>query len=452
FQQFNDVHTGFLEQLALSSQYKSEFLANMSHELRTPLNSLLILARLLADNREANLSPKQIEFAQTIHNAGWDLLSLINDILDLSKIEAGKMDVRPEVVILDDICSFVEQGFGPQVEVKGLALDIRSTDGLPQTIVTDRQRLQQVLKNLLSNAVKFTESGSVTLSIGVAPPDQLFAAPTLNRAGQVVAFEVSDTGIGISQDKLNVIFEAFHQGDGTTSRKYGGTGLGLSISREIARLLGGSIAVRSEAGRGSTFTLYVPADYPFAVGDLDGLGTLAAEPAVDGRPPRLPAILGTEQEAAEPTPAISGLSGKTVLVVDDDVRNVFALTSALELHGMTVLYADTGQSGIALLRQHPEINLVLMDVMMPDMDGNRTTEAIRQQPRFQNLPIVFLTAKAMPEDRDKSLAAGATDYVTKPVDLDRLLAVMASSLGIGNNQVPPGNGRAGRIGDEGSTA
>ncbi len=286
-----------------------------------------------------------------------------------------------------------------------------------------------MLKNLLSNAVKFTESGSVILSIGLAPDDLLFAAPTLNRAEKVVAFEVTDTGIGIPKDKLKVIFDAFHQGDGTTSRKYGGTGLGLSISREIARLLGGAISVRSEAGGGSTFTLYVPVFYPFPTAEPERIGD-----SVDGfgDATRLPAILAGGSEpriaVAEPGADLGTLTGATVLVVDDDVRNVFALTSALELHGMTVLYADTGAAGIDLLIEHPEVDLVLMDVMMPDMDGNRTTAAIRQMPQFAELPIVFLTAKAMPEDRDKSIAAGATDYVTKPVDLDRLLDVMAAGL------------------------
>jgi CheY-like chemotaxis protein len=406
----------------------------MSHELRTPLNSLLILARLLADNRESNLTPKQIEFAQTIHNAGWDLLSLINDILDLSKIEAGKMDVRPDAVVLDDISAYVEQNFRPQVEEKGLELFVRSTPGLPESIVTDGQRLQQVLKNLLSNAAKFTESGSVILSIGLAPDDLLFAAPTLNRADKVVAFEVTDTGIGIPEDKLKVIFDPFHQGDGTTSRKYGGTGLGLSISREIARLLGGAISVRSEAGGGSTYTLYIPVAYPFPPAEPDRVAESS-----DDLDDRLPAILAdgaeTRGTAAAPGAALAALSGSSVLVVDDDVRNVFALTSALELHGMTVLYADTGAAGIDLLIEHPEVDLVLMDVMMPDMDGNRTTAAIRQMPQFAELPIVFLTAKAMPEDRDKSIAAGGTDYVTKPVDLDRLLDVMAAGL-VGRHQGP----------------
>jgi signal transduction histidine kinase len=230
------------EQLALSSQYKSEFLANMSHELRTPLNSLLILATLLADNPEHNLTDKQIEFARTIHNAGSDLLALINDILDLSKVEAGKMDVHAGPVPLSGVCGDVESTFRPLAEQKGLDLVVRIEDGVPASIVTDEQRLHQVLKNLLSNAMKFTEHGSVELVVSRAPSHMLFASPTLNDASDVIAFGVTDTGIGVTADKLKLIFEAFQQADGTTSRKYGGTGLGLSISREIARLLGGAIA------------------------------------------------------------------------------------------------------------------------------------------------------------------------------------------------------------------
>jgi len=428
------------EQLALSSQYKSEFLANMSHELRTPLNSLLILAKLLSDNPEANLTPKQIDFARTIHSAGSDLLELINDILDLSKVEAGKMDVRPADIVLPDICEYVEQSFRPFAEQKNLELIIDSSGDLPEVLVTDEQRLQQVLKNLLSNAFKFTDSGSVRLHISSAPKDMLFASPTLNEARQVIAFAVTDTGIGVPADKLRLIFEAFQQADGTTSRKYGGTGLGLSISREIARLLGGSIAVQSETGVGSTFTLYVPDSYPFVEVDraFPPVLTVPMVPrqSAAGLVPMLrgglgSGGLGSAADDAECAPAgghAADLAGSTVLVVDDDVRNVFALTSALELHGMNVLYADNGKDGIRLLEEHPEIDLVLMDVMMPDMDGNQTTTAIRQAPQFSRLPILFLTAKAMPGDRDKSIAAGASDYITKPVDLDQLLTVMRAWL------------------------
>jgi CheY-like chemotaxis protein len=238
---------------------------------------------------------------------------------------------------------------------------------------------------------------------------------------------VTDTGIGVPAEKLKLIFEAFQQADGTTSRKYGGTGLGLSISREIARLLGGAIAVTSEAGNGSTFTLYVPALYPFDERDASAAAAptvIVPTQAPVMQVPMLTDAPGTGAILEGPDP----LMGATVLVVDDDVRNVFALTSALELHGMSVLYSDNGTEGIRLLRDNPGVDLVLMDVMMPDMDGNETTAEIRRMPQLKDLPILFLTAKAMPGDRDKSLAAGASDYITKPVDLDRLLTVMRSWL------------------------
>src|SRR5881392_1368244 len=249
------------EQLALSSRYKSEFLANMSHELRTPLNSLLILAKLLAENPEENLTPKQIEFADTIYSAGSDLLGLINDILDLSKVEAGRMDVNIGDVKLSDLREFVERSFRPVSEDKGLEfeVDVHGAN-VPPTIETDEQRLQQVVKNLLSNACKFTEVGAVKLRIGLAEGRQ-FASEALSRAEAVIELAVTDTGVGIAHDKLRLIFEAFQQADGTTSRRYGGTGLGLSISREIARLLGGEIHVESKVGEGSTFTLFLPATF-----------------------------------------------------------------------------------------------------------------------------------------------------------------------------------------------
>ncbi|MCL9796700.1 HAMP domain-containing protein, partial [Frankia sp. AgKG'84/4] len=247
------------EQLALSSQYKTEFLANMSHELRTPLNSLLILAKLLADNPDRNLSQKQIDFAETIHSAGSELLGLINDILDLSKVEAGKMDVDATSVRTASLCDAVAGAFGPLADEKGLAFEVNLAADVPAEFVTDEQRLQQVLKNLLSNSVKFTDSGIVRLDVTLARPDLPHLASHLRSAGTVLSFAVTDTGIGIAAEKLRMIFEAFQQADGTTSRRYGGTGLGLSISKEIARLLGGSIAVSSAVGRGSTFTLYLPA-------------------------------------------------------------------------------------------------------------------------------------------------------------------------------------------------
>ncbi|WP_078661289.1 HAMP domain-containing protein [Streptomyces sp. NRRL B-24484] len=490
------------EQLALASRYKSEFLANMSHELRTPLNSLLILAKLLSDNNEGNLSSKQVEFAETIHGAGSDLLQLINDILDLSKVEAGKMDVRPARIALVQLVDYVEAAFRPLAEDKSLDFAVRVTDDLPVTLHTDEQRLQQVLRNLLSNAVKFTDSGAVDLLIrpvtnGDVPQhvrEQLLEADAIGDPDEeLIAFSVSDTGIGIPGNKLREIFEPFRQADGGTSRKYGGTGLGLSISREIARLLGGEIHAESELGRGSTFTLYLPLradatdtapqDRPGAgqtvraavgvtpVGTPVPVGENPAEHwaqevrelaeerrrgaaerrrAVEGRTPRRalegrasaePVVAEREQFPRQPErPADrSGAAGQfqgrfegqRVLIVDDDIRNVFALTSVLEEYGLAVLYAENGREGIEVLEQHEDVALVLMDIMMPEMDGYATTEAIRRMPQFAGLPIIALTAKAMKGDREKSLEAGANDHVTKPVETDHLLAVMRQWLAVG---------------------
>ncbi|MET7344706.1 HAMP domain-containing protein [Streptomyces sp. NPDC087866] len=489
------------EQLAVSMRYKSEFLANMSHELRTPLNSLLILAKLLADNAEGNLSPKQVEFAETIHGAGSDLLQLINDILDLSKVEAGKMDVSPTRIALVQLVDYVEATFRPLTAEKGLDFSVRVSPELPATLHTDEQRLLQVLRNLLSNAVKFTDSGAVELVIrhaGQEVPDaireQLLEAGSLRDAdGDLIAFSVTDTGIGIAASKMRVIFEAFKQADGTTSRKYGGTGLGLSISREIARLLGGEIHAASEPGRGSTFTLYLPLHpselppqgYPqIAPGPAEGqtgaaeggraveagqvyvpgpqditqssplsrggqepggaagrlsqrrkaLGGGRQQPALPPRPAPVPAPQPAPA-APQESWALGGqdepevrrtfrFNGEKVLIVDDDIRNVFALTSVLEQHGLTVLYAENGREGIEVLEQHDDLTVVLMDIMMPEMDGYATTSAIRRMPQFAELPIVALTAKAMKGDKEKALESGASDYVTKPVDPDHLLSVM----------------------------
>ncbi|WP_327737733.1 HAMP domain-containing protein [Streptomyces nojiriensis] len=490
------------EQLAVSMRYKSEFLANMSHELRTPLNSLLILAKLLADNAEGNLSPKQVEFAETIHGAGSDLLQLINDILDLSKVEAGKMDVSPTRIALVQLVDYVEATFRPLTAEKGLDFSVRVSPELPATLHTDEQRLLQVLRNLLSNAVKFTDTGAVELVIRPAGADvpaaireQLLEAGSLREAdADLIAFSVTDTGIGIAASKMLVIFEAFKQADGTTSRKYGGTGLGLSISREIARLLGGEIHAASEPGRGSTFTLYLPlhpselppqgyapptpggargelyrrssdGGRPVLPGTQAGPGAMpavqaqpvrpalsAAEPAGQGQGggaalfrrrrkaasdleprtavPGQPNVVGAEdgwgsaQDELPVVPRTYDFHGEKVLIVDDDVRNVFALTSVLEQHGLAVLYAENGREGIEVLEQHDDVTVVLMDIMMPEMDGYATTSAIRRMPQFAGLPIIALTAKAMKGDREKAIDSGASDYVTKPVDPDYLLSVM----------------------------
>ncbi|MEU0987353.1 HAMP domain-containing protein [Streptomyces sp. NPDC005953] len=551
------------QQLSLASKYKSEFLANMSHELRTPLNSLLILAQLLAQNPTRNLSPKQVEYAGIIHSAGSDLLQLINDILDLSKVEAGKMDIHPERIPLRQLLDYVEATFRPMTTHKSLSFSVTTAPGVPGELVTDDSRLRQVLRNLLSNAVKFTEDGSVELQIEPAATSEL--PTTMDRSGPVIAFRVKDTGIGIAEQQLEAIFGAFQQADGTTSRRYGGTGLGLSISREIAQVLGGVVTARSTPGTGSVFTLYLPvtragfeaqtdgpdtagpptheqppipmprqqrrllvieerphgllslvaesaaANLPAghertdhqpdtsvitALGAQEAATALAAEPVhcvvldlelpdgaalrflehMDGDPAltALPVLahnnrrLNPEQEqallsrsenrplevlssldelrerialhlAAEQPgsvlplvraedagrlaahPVDASLAERTVLVVDDDARNLYALSGILELHGIRVVHAENGRKGIEALIRHPRVDLVLMDVMMPEMDGYTATEEIRRMPAYAELPIIAVTAKAMPGDREKSLASGASDYVTKPVDANDLI-------------------------------
>ncbi len=423
------------QQLSRASAYKTEFLANMSHELRTPLNSLLLLARLLADNSEHNLSEKQIEFARTIHSAGSDLLSLIDDILDLSKIEAGRMDVEPDQVDFDGIRSYVEQAFTPAGQREGAwSSGWTSRPTCPRRSSPTPSGCSRSCATCSPTRSSSPTEGSVTLSIYPAPANTDFDMPSLTAARQVVAFAVTDTGIGIEDEKLAIIFEPFQQADGTTTRKYGGTGLGLSISREFAALLGGTIVVSSRPGEGSTFTLYMPDSQMVDAIPSPGVLSFPATPAqVRAIPAPIdislmgPPVLVPrgEEEALVVTPASRQLDGATVLIIDDDVRNVFALTSALEMHGLRVLYSDNGVDGVRLLAEHPEVDIVLMDAMMPDQDGYETTRGIRRNQRFQDLPVVFLTAKAMPGDRDSAIAAGASDYITKPVDLDELIELMA---------------------------
>jgi CheY-like chemotaxis protein/HAMP domain-containing protein len=690
------------EQLAMTSKYKSEFLANMSHELRTPLNSMLILSHQLADNAEGNLNGKQVQSAETIHSSGADLLSLINDILDLSKVESGMMVIEATDTPFTEIAEQLNRSFHQVAVDEELEFTIDVAANLPPVINTDTKRLQQILKNLLSNAFKFTEKGRISLNIKVADRRGNYSHEALNQADQVIAFSVSDTGIGIPAEKQRVIFEAFQQADGTTSRKYGGTGLGLSISREIARLLGGEIRVVSAPGEGSTFTLYLPRVYKATAAESAGQtgagdesvtsggprldtaeptlfsddygeiieiaddrndvrpgervlliveddalfaqiildmahergfkGVVAAQggaalelarrykpdaitldvrlPDRDGwtvldrlkhdtrtshipvhvitvddredQPRKLGALtyvrkpvtreqlvvafdrivefverkvkrllvvegddarrgsvveligdgavqttavntgkealselrnqqfdcmalglrlhdmsgfeliemiqremgpldlpiivytgkgLSEEEEARLQTGASAmvvkeaasperllaetslflhraetslpepkremleqslrrdpALEGRKALIVDDDLRNAFALTSALEAYGLKVLHAENGREGIEMLDQNPDVDVVLMDVMMPEMDGYETMRAIRRIEPFKNLPIIALTAKAMKADRGKCIEAGASDYIAKPLDIDQLLSMLRVRL------------------------
>ncbi|MEU6089754.1 HAMP domain-containing protein [Streptomyces sp. NPDC047085] len=401
------------QQLARTSRYKSEFLANMSHELRTPLNSLLTLARLLAQNPEGNLTKKQVDYAQVIHSAGSDLLQLINDILDLSKVEAGRLEVRREPFALSQLLQHLRATFDPVAEERGLDFTVSVARDVPDHLTNDAARLRQVLGNLLSNAMKFTETGGVTLT--VEPAGAAETPVELRGAEPVLAFRVTDTGIGIPADRLQRIFEAFQQGDGTTARRYGGTGLGLSISREVATLLGGAIGVESTPGHGSRFTLYLPehtASPAPATATPDG--DLQAQKLT------LPLSSGPGGTAAP--------AGATVLVVDDDARNVFALTEVLRSDGLRVLTADGGRRALDLLTEHSEIGLVLMDIMMAGMDGYETIKAIRKLPAGESLPVIVVTAKAMPGDRDQALEAGADGYLAKPIDETELLTMIRARL------------------------
>jgi signal transduction histidine kinase/HAMP domain-containing protein/CheY-like chemotaxis protein len=405
------------QQLANASNYKSEFMANMSHELRTPLNSALILAKLLADNLEGNLTARQREFAKTIYSAGSDLQQLIDDILDLAKVEAGHLEPHSTDMALPELVSYVESLCRPLTTEKGLDFAVVVEPSVPEILYTDEYRLQQILRNLLSNAVKFTDEGSVRLRITMVDPAVTHTS-RLRAATAVMAFVVEDTGIGIAPDKLAVIFEAFQQADGTTSRKYGGTGLGLSISRNLTQLLGGELHVTSEPGAGSTFTLYLAASPAQSVP--------AQEPAQLPAAPR-PVVPVIEHAETTENPPIR-FHGEKVLIVDDDLRNVFALTAMLEQHGLDVVYADNGVAGVRALEQYKDIALVLMDVMMPELDGNATIAAIREMSSHADLPVIAVTAKAMPEDRERTLAAGANDYVTKPVNNNQLLRLVAAHL------------------------
>lgn len=413
------------QQLELSSQYKSEFLANMSHELRTPLNSLLILAQILSENGQGNLTAKQEEYIRTIYSSGNDLLHLINDILDLAKVESGKLEVIPKEVEFQNVSDFITSQFSPIARQKDVQFSVELEAGLPESFYTDEQRLQQVLKNLLSNAFKFTESGSVSLVIKkvVKEGNGKYLFEEDKQVKPMLAFSVIDTGIGIDNDKQETIFDAFKQADGTTSRQYGGTGLGLSISREYAQLLGGFIEVTSKKGTGSTFTLYLPHFEQSA--KIDKQATLK-EVAVGLEIENYQLNLTTKdnEEVTMKQHGKSLLKDKKVLIVDDDIRNVYALTIALEKYEMDIIVAENGREGIDVLQANPDTDLVLMDIMMPEIDGFEAMRRIRKIPEFETIPIIALTAKAMKHSREECLNAGATDYISKPINLDQLFSLM----------------------------
>jgi signal transduction histidine kinase/HAMP domain-containing protein/ActR/RegA family two-component response regulator len=385
------------EQLAVSSKYKSEFFSNMSHELRTPLNSLLILAGELEDNTEQNLTAGQVEYANVIRSSGNDLLRLLDDILDLAKVESGTVTLQIAELTLVELQDAIGRDFGPVAAQQGLSFTVELAPGLPPTVATDAGRLRQVLKNLLSNAFKFTEQGYVSMRVALADGGWSGENGRLERAAAVIAFSISDSGIGVTAEKQQLIFEAFAQGDGTTARQYGGTGLGLSISRELVRLLGGEITLASTLGEGSNFTVYLPWAQ---TGEPEAVQALAEHPA-DG-----------------------GLAGRKILLVDDDFRNIFALTALLRRVDLEVVSAESGEQGVALLKDAADVDLVLVDIMMPGMDGYATMRAMRKLPSGGPRPLVAFTAKVDAGERRRCLDAGASAYITKPVDTSELLAVL----------------------------
>jgi HAMP domain-containing protein/signal transduction histidine kinase/DNA-binding response OmpR family regulator len=403
-------------ELALTSKYKSEFLANMSHELRTPLNSILILGQQLAENGGGNLSTKQVDFARNIHSAGTDLLTLINDILDLSKIESGTVTVEAEEITFGALRDSVERTFHHLAEAKSLLFHVDIDNTLPRAFTSDPKRLQQILKNLLSNAFKFTSHGKVSMRmqsvISGWSPDH----PVLRFAPSAVAIEVSDTGIGIAAEKQRLIFEAFQQADAGTSRKYGGTGLGLAISRELATLLGGEIKLVSTPGQGSTFTLYLPVTYTGPARAVTAPATyapMAAGPGIATLP--VLTVAKAEEVVADDREAIRE-GDSVLLIIDDDAHYARVLLGLARDNGFKGLVANRGQSALALARQYLPTAITL-DVFLPDMLGWTVLNNLKLDPATRHIPVQMLSVE---EERQHGLAHGAFSYLVKPATTEDL--------------------------------
>ena len=405
------------EQLALTSKYKSEFLANMSHELRTPLNSLLILSKLLADNPQGNLNEKQTEFARTIHSAGSDLLSLINDILDLSKIESGTVSIELGDMPMASLRQHMERTFRQLAADKGLDFQVEFDAKLPATIRTDEKRLQQVALNLLSNAFKFTSHGGVTLSVKEVSGGWSTHHPVLRAADRAIAIAVTDTGIGIPEDKQKLIFEAFQQADGTTSRKYGGTGLGLSISREIARLLGGELQVRSRPGEGSTFTLFVPLEPVTEVTLPTMLGTPAR---YENTGAAVPATIAGPIEVIDDRDTLG--DEPFVLIVEDDVTFASILLDLAREAGLKGVVSTAGAGTLALARKL-QPDAITLDLGLSDIDGFVLLDLLKHDPQTRHLPIHVISGA---DEAQSVLGMGAFSITTKPADHEELSEVFAN--------------------------
>ena len=404
-------------ELSLTSKYKSEFLANMIHELRTPLNSILILGQQLTENPDGNLSVKQVEFARTIHGAGTDLLNLISDILDLSKIESGTVTVDAEEILTSNLLETVGRPFRHEAENRQLSFNIDLDPNLGRSIVTDSKRLQQVLKNLLSNAFKFTAEGGVRLSVSAALGGWSAEHPVLNHSPAVVAFEVTDTGIGIPLDKQKLIFEAFQQADAGTSRKYGGTGLGLAISRELASLLGGEIHLRSTPGKGSTFVLYLPLKYSGPT-----VAPRAPSPSPFANTPALQVAAQERVIEQLPDDRLNLEPGDTILlIVEDDPHYARVLIDLARDKGFKVLVAARGAEALELAKQF-QPTAVSLDVFLPDMLGWTVLSQLKHNPLTRHIPVQIIT---LDEDRQHALARGAFSFVSKPTTTEGVSAALS---------------------------
>ena len=406
-------------ELERASAYKSEFLANMSHELRTPLNSMMILSSLLKDNREGNLTDKQVEFAGIINGAGRDLLDLINDILDLSKIESGHLEFHYEDMLLSDICERVTPIFQPISGDKGITFSVTLEESLPKSLLTDSQRTEQILKNLLSNACKFTSHGGVLLRIYT--PDAM-ENPLKTAA---MAFAVTDTGIGVPAEKRDIIFNAFQQADGSTNRTYGGTGLGLSISRQLARSMGGEITITSAIGKGSTFILYLPLDASCNINQnsqadhsvIDATEVIAP---LSPSPDLLPAPIPDDRENILD-------DSKSILIIEDDLTFAEVLADMVRKRGFYVLVAEDGESGIMIAERH-QPSAIILDIMLPHIDGWGVMRSLKDNAKTRHIPVHFITCL---EERQKAMGMGAVGYITKPVNneqLDDVFGTLESSI------------------------
>ncbi len=415
-------------QLLLSSTYKSEFIANMSHELRTPLNSLLMLAEQLEDNPEHNMTETQVEYARVIRRSGNDLLTLLNGILDLAKVESGTISLAVTDVDLQQVFAALRTEFTPVAVASGLTFSLDIASGVPERLVTDLQRLRQILRNLAANALKFTAHGAVRVHVETAADGWDDQHPELCAATSVIAISVSDTGIGIEPEEQQRIFEPFAQADGSATRTHGGTGLGLSISRQLVGLLGGQIVVASIPGEGSTFTVFLPVGGPSGQVPLEAAPSAELEVATPVVPTAETRALSPSRQLKRPDFDTGLLKGVKVLIVDDDYRNLFALTALLERAHAEVTTAESGASALEILHRSDEMDLVLMDIMMPVMDGYDTIRAIRLVERLKTLPVIAVTGKVVKGERQRCLDAGANDYIPKPVDSAELLAALSPWL------------------------